>query len=194
MIVDKSQGKFKELKTIGVGSNEEEIEELYIKGREWIAKYSGKRDIFKIYEQEREEEQVTEHLLSNIKNILLNGFQLLLNRLYDLVGFNEIEDEVLKHLVTAGLGQPMSRAATVEYLKSYFAQDIELHKIYRDLDKLHGTQQDKVQQISVAHTQRILGGKIGLLFFNVTPLYFEADRGDGFRELGFSKDGKHSQP
>lgn len=28
----------------------------------------------------------------------------------------------------------------------------------------------------------------------MTTLYFESDRGDGFRESGFSKDGKHSQP
>lgn len=194
VIVDKSQGKFKELKTIGVGSNEKEIAELCKKGREWISEYSGIGDIFKIYHGEKEEKQVTEQLLSNIENILLNGSQLLLNRVYDLVGFNEIEDDVLKHLVTARLSQPMSKAATVEYLKSHFDQDIELHKIYRYLDKLHSTQQDKVQQISVAHTQRILGGKIGLLFYDVTTLYFEADRGDGFREPGFSKDGKHSQP
>ncbi len=44
------------------------------------------------------------------------------------------------------------------------------------------------------HTQRILGGKIGLLFYDVTTLYFEADYGDEFRETGFLKDGKHSQP
>jgi len=41
---------------------------------------------------------------------------------------------------------------------------------------------------------RILGGKIGLLFYDVTTLYFEADYGDELRETGFSKDGKHSQP
>jgi hypothetical protein len=32
------------------------------------------------------------------------------------------------------------------------------------------------------------------LFYDVTTLYFEADYGDDFRETGFSKDGKHSQP
>ncbi len=194
VIVDKGQGRFKELKTIGVSSDEAQIEELCKKGRVWILEYSGKGDIFKIYEREREEKQVAEHLLSNIENILLNGSQLLLNRVYDLVGFNAIEDDILKHLVTARLSQPMSKAATAEYLKSHFDQDIELHKIYRYLDKLHATEQDKVQQISVAHTQRILGGRIGLMFYDLITLYFEADCGDGFREPGFSKDGKHDRP
>jgi transposase len=88
----------------------------------------------------------------------------------------------------------MSKSATVEYIKSHFDEDAQLHRVYRYLDKLYNTQQEKIQRISVEHTQRILGGKIGLLFYDVTTLYFEADYGDEFRETGFSKDGKHSQP
>ncbi len=36
--------------------------------------------------------------------------------------------------------------------------------------------------------------EIGLLFYDVTTLYFESDYGDELRETGFSKDGKHNQP
>jgi len=39
-----------------------------------------------------------------------------------------------------------------------------------------------------------LGGKIGLVFYDVTTLYFETDYSDDLRERGFSKDGKHAQP
>jgi transposase len=39
-----------------------------------------------------------------------------------------------------------------------------------------------------------LGGKIGLVFYDVTTLYFETDYADDLRKPGFSKDGKHSQP
>ena len=59
---------------------------------------------------------------------------------------------------------------------------------------LNSTRQSKVQQISVEHTRKILGGKIGLVFYDVTTLYFETDYGDDLRKTGFSKDGKHSQP
>ena len=110
------------------------------------------------------------------------------------MGFDQIDDEVLKHLVVARISQPLSKAATVEYLKSYFDEDVELHKIYRYLDKLHSTQQEKIQQISVEHTRRILGGKIGVVFYDVTTLYFETDDEDELREKGWSKDGKHGQP
>jgi hypothetical protein len=97
-------------------------------------------------------------------------------------------------LVVARLCQLSSKAGTVDYSKSYFDEDMELHKIYRCLDRLHNTLQEKIQQISVEHTRRILGGKIGLVFYDVTALYFETDCSDDLRERGFSKDGKHAQP
>ena len=51
-----------------------------------------------------------------------------------------------------------------DYLKSYFDEDVEFHQIYRYLDRLHNTLQDKIQQISVEHTRKILGVTLGLFF------------------------------
>ena len=62
------------------------------------------------------------------------------------------------------------------------------------LDTLYNKQQDKIQQISVVHTRKLFGGNIGLMFYDVTTLYFETEDSDELRETGFSKDGKHSQP
>ena len=194
VIADKSTGKIRYLKTIGVSSNEEVISDLYRQGKKWIAIQTGERDIFAIDEQQREEKQVTEYLLSNIENILLNGRQLILNQVFKIVGFDAIEDEILKQLAVARLCHPASKVATVDYLKSHFDEDVELYRIYRYLDKLQDTQKNRVQQISVAHTHKVLGGKIGLVFYDVTTLYFESDVGDNFRKTGFSKDGKHAQP
>ena len=88
--------------------------------------------------------------------------------------------------------QPQSKVATVEYLKSYFAEDVQLHNIYRYMDKLYNTQQEIVQQISVKHTMKVLGGRIGLVFYDVTTLYFESmpQPDNELRQAGFSKDGK----
>ena len=194
VVVDKSRGKFKKLVTIGISKNEEEINQLLQQGEEWISIHYGVRDIFKEQERIEEENKLIEYFISNVENILLNGTQILLDHVFRLIGFDRIDDNILKHLVTARISQPSSKAATVEYLKSYFDEDVELHNIYRYLDKLHKTQQELVQQISVEHTRKILGGKIGLVFYDVTTLYFETDEGDGFREKGWSKDGKHSLP
>jgi transposase len=194
VVVEKCKGIYREIQTIGTSRNNSEIDSLYHQGKRWISKHLGEQDIFEEYDKTLEEMQVTEYLLSNVENILLNGVQLILNNVFKLTGFDQIEDTIFRQLVIARLCQPMSKSSTVEYLKSHFDEDSQLHQIYRYLDKLYNTQQEKIQQISVEHTRRILGGQIGLLFYDVTTLYFEADYGDEFRENGFSKDGKHSQP
>ena len=194
VVVEKRDGIYREVKTIGTGIEASEIESLYLQGKKWISSYLGEQDIFEAHDKTLEEKQVTEYLLSNVENILLNGVQLILNNVFKLTGFDQIEDTIFRQLVIARISQPMSKLSTVEYLKSHFDEDARLHQIYRYLDKLYKTQQEKIQQISVEHTRRVLGGKIGLLFYDVTTLYFEADYGDELRENGFSKDGKHSQP
>lgn len=194
VVVDKSRGVSKELVTIGVSKDEGDIARYYEQAQHWIAVHSGTRDVFKEQAKAEEEEKLARYFLSNVENILLNGTQLILDQVFRLIGFDGIDDDILKHLVIARISQPSSKAGTVEYLKSYFDEDVELHKIYRYLDKLHDTQQEKIQEISVEHTRRILGGRIGLAFYDVTTLYFETDQGDDFREKGWSKDGKHAQP
>jgi transposase len=194
VVVDKRKGIYREVMTIGTSNDISEIESFCQQGKKWIAHCLGDQDVFEVHNRAIEEKQVTEYLLSNIENILLNGIQLILNKVFKLTGFDAIEGDIFRQLVIARLSQPMSKSATVEYLKSHFDEDAQLHQIYRYLDKLHNTQQEKIQQISVEHTIKILGGKIGLMFYDVTTLYFETDFGDELRETGFSKDGKHSQP
>ncbi|MDR2145659.1 MAG: hypothetical protein LBE91_04260, partial [Tannerella sp.] len=97
----------------------------------------GEGDMFTLQARREEEKQVTDYLLSNVENILLNGTQLILNRIFRLIGFDAIQNDILRHLVIVRLCQPSSKSGTVDYLKSYFDEDLELHKIYRYLDKLH---------------------------------------------------------
>ena len=98
------------------------------------------------------EKQVVDFLLSNVENILINGTKLILDKVFQSIGFDKLNDDILLHLVTARLSQPLSKSATVDYLKSHFDEDIQLHKIYRYLDKLYNTQQDEIQKISIEHT------------------------------------------
>lgn len=122
------------------------------------------------------------------------GFLLILDRTFDRIGFNRIDDEVFRKLVKARLAYPTNKAATVEYLKNHFDEDVDLSKVYRYLDKLSDHQHDIVQDISVRHTAKLFGGNIGVQFYNVTTLYFEADYEDELRKTGFSKEGRHSNP
>ena len=113
----------KELATIGVAYNEGEVENLVNEAKEWISKEESRRHPkLDLYGEEREardrEREEVRRVLSNISNILLNGCDLILDRTFDRIGFNRIDDEVFRKLVKARLAYPTSKAATVEYLKT----------------------------------------------------------------------------
>lgn len=199
IVVEKLHGKMKELHTVGIANNEDEVKELVTQGREWIERENERRqpqlDLFGEEKAKQEAEKINaEQMLSCITNISINGADLILDRVFDNVGFNKIEDDVFRKLVKSRLSYPASKAATVEYLKNHFDEDVSLSKIYRYLDKLSDSQHEIVQDISVMHTKEILGGHIGVLFYDVTTLYFEADSEDELRRSGFSKEGRHSNP
>lgn len=199
IVVEKIGGKMKELATIGIAHNEEDIGVLVNKANDWIDREKLRRhprlDLFGEERAKCETELFrAEQMLSNISNITINGSDLILDRVFDSVGFNRIEDEIFRKLVKARLSYPASKAATVEYLKNHFDEDVSLSKIYRYLDKLSDSQHQIVQDISVGHTCKILGGNIGVLFYDVTTLYFEADYEDDLRKAGFSKEGRHKNP
>mgnify|MGYP004475095623 FL=1 len=133
--------------------------------------------------------------ISMIERTLQNAPQVILGHVCDRIVFNAIGDDILRHLAIARVCQPMCKVATVECLKSYFDEDVQLHNIYRYMDRLYNKQQEKIQKISVSHTLDVLGGRIGLVFYDVTTLYFESapDPSDELRQDGFSKDGKTAE-
>lgn len=199
IVVEKSSGKMKELVTIGIAQNQDEIEVLLSKARDWIDREQERRHPrLDLYGEERSQCEAeilsAERMLSCITNISINGADLILDRVFDNVGFNRIKDVVFRQLVKARLAYPASKAATVEYLKNHFDEDVSLSKIYRYLDKLSDSQHKMVQDISVLHTKQILDGHIGVLFYDVTTLYFESDYEDELRKTGFSKEGRHKNP
>lgn len=193
VVVDKRHG-FKEVKNFGVVTTDEEAEVLCMRASEWIRSYGGQQliDFGHCPAQDRELEE-TERAFANIDSVFMNAPQLILNPIYDSIGFNRIPDSVLRHLVIARICQPMSKLATVDYLRSHFNEDTSLDQIYYYMDKLYNTQQETVQQISVEHTRRILGGCIGIVFYDCTTLYFESFIRDKLCEPGFSKDGKSKE-
>ena len=192
MVIDKRNGKFVEIKNFGTVQSELEVERLYTQAKQWLSTYGGQQLLDFDNKRQREKEE-TERVVGNMDALLINGTQLLLGRIYDEIGFNSIKDEVLRHLVIARLSYPRSKLATVEYLKSYYDADVNLDKIYNYMDKLYNSQQEFVQSISVEHTHRILGGKLGIMFYDVTTLYFESAQEDELRSPGFSKDGKTAE-
>jgi transposase len=188
-IIDKSSGKYKLLKTIGSSANENEITRLVIKAKQWIQSKTGLTEFdFTDYQQH------TDFVLDGITQINVYGTELLIGKLFDEIGFNIIPDNIFKLLVLARLSFPVSKLKTTDFLSKYHYINIDVHNVYRYLDKLYNTQKELVQQISYTHTLQILNKEISIVFYDVTTLYFEAEQEDDLRKTGFSKDGKHQHP
>ncbi|NDV79856.1 IS1634 family transposase [Dysgonomonas sp. 511] len=177
------------LKTIGCSSDPQVLIRLKEEARSWIQTQFG-----------MQEPDFTlgclqaESVLSNIDGLQLAGIELVLGRLFDTIGFNQIPDLLFRQLILSRLCYPVSKLKTTDYLRRYYHLFIDVHQIYRYLDKLHKTQKQQVQQISYAHTLKVLLGDISIVFYDVTTIYFEMDDEDDLRKTGFSKEGCLQNP
>jgi transposase len=89
---------------------------------------------------------------------------------------------------------PGSKLKTVDYFRHHLNIDVSVYSVYRFLDELNVNLKSTIEQISFEYSKLLLGGKIGVVFYDMTTLYFEASEEDDYRIPGFNKDGKHQQP
>lgn len=192
-VIDKIRGSYTLVKSFGSSKEEDELRRMERLAADFISTYGGQA-VFDFGLQQRIDEQVeADKIFESIADIRQDGVRLILEPIYKGIGFEAIPDETLKYLAIARICQPKSKVATVDYLKRYFDEDINLNKIYRYMDTLYNTQRELIQQVSVEHTRKLLGGRIGIVFYDVTTLYFESAREDILRTPGFSKDGKTAE-
>lgn len=188
-IIDKSTGKYRMVKTIGSSPVLSEVEGFVIEGKEWIKKHTGIQEFdFTDYNLH------TDLVLQGIEQISVQGPDLLLGKIFDEIGFYKIQNDIFRQLVIARLCFPVSKLKTVDYLSKYKFLNIDVQVIYRFLDKFYKEQKELAQNISYQHTLSILNNKISVVFYDVTTIYFEAEKDDEIRKTGFSKDGKHQHP
>ena len=178
------------VRSFGASSDETELQRMEKEASSFISSYGGQME-FEFCEKSIDDE--VEMLTSSIADIRQDAVKLIAGPIYEGIGFGRVEDPILRSLVISRLCQPLSKLATSDYLRRYFREDIHYKKIYRYMDKLYDTQRELVQQISVEHTMQILGGRIGIVFYDVTTLYFETAKEDVLRSPGFSKDGKTAE-
>lgn len=188
-VIDKSTGKYKVLKTIGSSSVPSEIKFLLEKGKDFIKKRTGISEL-----DFTNTDDIIQSVLNNIISHQLAGIELVLGKIFDEIGFNQIKDELFRDLVLYRLVYPKSKLKTTEYLYRYARKNYSEDEVYRYLDKLYNSQKEKVQQISYRHTQAVLGREISVVFYDVTTVYFEIDQEDELRKTGFSKEGRHQNP
>jgi transposase len=188
-IIDKSTGTYKVVHTVGSSNDKDEIKDFIIKAKAWIKTKRGLREL-----DFTNEAELVRSVLNGVEAIKRVGYDLLLGRIFDEIGFNKINDEIFRELVIARVAFPKSKLKTTEYLYRYKQIEWSEDQIYRYLDRLYNSQKELVQKISYQHTCKILNNDISVVFYDVTTIYFEIDDEDELRKTGFSKEGKHQNP
>ena len=190
-IISKAKGRYKVVKTIGTSKNEKEIQTLVDRGRQEIENLTKQSKLFN-----SKRDLLIDDIFSTLSNasIQVVGPELIFGKIYDKIGYNQIKEELFRHLVIARLAFPLSKLKTIDYLYRYQGIHLNIDSVYRFLDKLNSKLKDKIESITYAHTKETLNGSISVVFYDLTTLYFEASDEDDLRKAGFSKDGKHSNP
>ena len=111
-----------------------------------------------------------------------------LEHAYRVLGFGEAAggDEVFRLLVTARIIEPVSKLDSLRVLEeagvappSYATLNRRLRAYAKNAFR---------QQVSAACAAHARLGRASLVLYDVSTLYFETGKGDGFRESGFSKE------
>jgi len=190
-ILEKQNGKQILLKSMGVAHCESDIVQLENSARKEIERISGQKEIEFDYQQD---EQHINFVRESIQSVRIVGTELVLVKLFNEIGFNQIRDKLLRHLVISRLLYPGSKLRTIEYLSRHYQEHYSISSVYRYLDQLNQGYKDQLQLISYQHTLKLFNGVLSAVFYDVSTLYFEASREDELRKLGFSKDGKPHCP
>lgn len=192
-IICKADGKYRVVKTVGTSRDPDEIERLFQKAKHIVNQPDPNQYLF--FDMHTPTDQVVKELFESLTNAQIRtiGPELIYGTLFDRMGFNQIPEELFRHLVIARLAYPVSKLKTIDYLYRYQGVSYSVSTIYKFLDRLHSRYKQQVEQIAYHHTEKRLG-TVSVVFYDMTTLYFEAEEEDDLRKIGFSKDGKFQHP
>ena len=191
-IIQKVGRRNKVLKTVGCAKTQREEDLLLLLAKTEMERIQGLQSLFVEHD-----DAVVDNFVDGIGNdhLQIIGSELILGKIYQQIGYpDDGGNNFFRNLVLCRLVYPGSKLKTVEYFKRHLNLDVSVYSIYRFLDELHSSLKPRIEEITFEYTRKILGGKIGVVFYDMTTLYFEASEEDDFRITGYSKDGKHQQP
>jgi transposase len=190
-IISKARGRYKVVKSLGSAITRQEIERLTRLAQQEIKRLSEPLTLFS-----SPDDVLVEKVFESLHNSSIQtvGPELVFGKIFDYIGFNQVGEELFRHLVVSRLAFPLSKLKTIEYLYRYQGVTLDIDAVYRFLDKLNTKLKEQVEQIAFTHTKKVLEGNISVVFYDMTTLYFEASDEDDLRKTGFSKDGKHQNP
>jgi len=171
-VIDKSNG-YRVVKTIGSAREPEKINRLVELGELFIARQSRQ---YSLFPADQHDSAVILDFVQTLENAAIRtvGPELIFGRLFDEIGFGVIPEELFRDIVVARLVYPTSKLKTVDYLHRYRGKTVSAQSIYRFLDRLNGQYSRQAQEAAYQHSRKILG-RIQVVFYDMTSLYFEAE-------------------
>lgn len=117
-----------------------------------------------------------------------------LDKAYADIGFDALGDEAFKQMVLARLIEPCSKEATINVLERLGIEHVSRRTLFNSLKRCaQRAYRDTLAQACFTHASR--HGDLSLVLYDVTTLYFEAEREDedweankGFHRVGYSKE------
>ena len=106
---------------------------------------------------------------------------------FDELGFGAVGDECFKDLVIARIVEPTSLLDVDRVLADLGRASASLSTRKRTLHRAQaGDYRDQIAAACFAHA--VTAGDVSLVLYDVTTLYFEAEKEDGLRKVGYSKE------
>ncbi len=105
---------------------------------------------------------------------------------YQNLGFSQLDDEVFASLVLARLVEPVSKLDSLRVLQDLGVKPVAKNRLYRCLARAAG----KHYRETVSQTcfRQAAKQDLTLVLYDVTTLYFEIQKEDGYRKPGLSKE------
>ncbi len=106
---------------------------------------------------------------------------------YARLGFDAVDDAAFAQLVLARIIEPTSKVDSLRVLDELGIEHASLRTVFRTL-KRAGAGGYRDQVAAACFTHAATNGDISLCLYDVTTLYFEAEKEDGLRKVGYSKE------
>jgi hypothetical protein len=147
-ILEKQNGRQVLIKSMGSATTESGIAHLLSLARKVVEQLTGQTDLAFEYEQDR---QHVDFVRNSIQSVRIVGTELILVKLFNEIGFNQVPDTLLRHLIISRLLYPGSKLRTVEYLSRHYQEHYAMSSVYRYLDQLNQGHKQQLQLISYRH-------------------------------------------
>jgi len=216
------EGKVRQkiVKHVGVAKDDKELEELKILA-ESIKRKLELENCLPLFTPEELEKEIDrakkkideskyseEDYIVNVKNLIeedrvITGIHDIYGKLFDELNLKSIfaypsrnkkSIEHFKNIVLARIAKPDSKRASVNMLEENFGISLNLDSVYKMMDKINDKTIEKLNTLAYNKTKDLFGGKIDVIYFDATTLYFESFTEDEFKKNGYSKDRKFNQP